>query len=516
MPPRVGTRNRGRGVRTARLADIGRPHRDPIVTPPPLEGVADHDLSESREGQGDSVSHGVESGAYSTAPSFPSALAVAPPVAPAAPPFVPPVAPAHPFQINADLGAFVAQVVTVAVTAKPRDPWEIVDRTRCLGAYDFEGSSDADIADKWLKKVLKVFELMKLTDADKVDNIHGLLQGKADGWFDGIRRRHRVRLTWDQFIYEFRQEYFSESYRKGKQDAFFRLFQGSLSIREYVDKFEDLYCFVSDILPSEKAKCDRFRQGLHVNIRSSMTWFRGNNFRELVEAALNVEKVKQEEKEYEQRMSRKHMQGSQGFRERPAKRGSSSFQSQAGYRGSGRGSFVNTEQQVARPQSSQSSVAQPVGSSFGAQTRGQGYNSGFEQRKRHFPQCATCGKYHAGECRKFDRGCFECGSSGHFKKDCPLLIAKDSGSQQGSVASQNLKYGMTPSQGVPTAQVGPSTSKASGATSSSQPRPMMQPGRPRTQARVFAMTQQEARASPEVVTEEDPASRIDNRGAPAT
>ncbi|XP_021620619.1 uncharacterized protein LOC110620968 [Manihot esculenta] len=233
---------------------------------------------------------------------------------------------------------------------------------------------------------------MKLTDANKVDNVHGLLQSKADGWFDGIRRRHGVRLTWDQFIYEFRQEYLSESYRKGKQDAFFRLFQGNLSIREYVDKFEDLYYFVSDILPSEEAKCDRFRQGLHVNIRSSMTWFRGNNFRKLVEATLNVENVKQEEKEYEQRM----------------------------------------KQQVTRLQFSQSSVAQLVSSSFGTQKRGQGqgYNFGFEQRKKHFPQCVTCGKYHAGECRKFDKDCFECGSSGHFKNDCPLLIARDSGSQQ--------------------------------------------------------------------------------------
>ena len=41
MPPRVGNRSRGRGVRTARLADIGRPPRDPTVAPPPLEGVAD-------------------------------------------------------------------------------------------------------------------------------------------------------------------------------------------------------------------------------------------------------------------------------------------------------------------------------------------------------------------------------------------------------------------------------------------------------------------------------------------
>ncbi|KAF2310076.1 hypothetical protein GH714_006450 [Hevea brasiliensis] len=103
-------------------------------------------------------------------------------------------------------------------------------------------------------------------------------------------------------------------------------------------------CFcATDILPSEEAKCDRFRSGLHVGIRSSMTWFRRSNFRELVEVALNVEKVRQEEKEYEQKMSRKHGQSSsQGFRERPAKRRGSSSQSRTNYYGSGRGSYMST------------------------------------------------------------------------------------------------------------------------------------------------------------------------------
>ncbi|KAJ9166927.1 hypothetical protein P3X46_021616 [Hevea brasiliensis] len=186
-------------------------------------------------------------------------------------------------------------VVTAAVTTKLKDPWEVVDHARRLGAYDFEGSFNADVADKWLKRVIKVFDLVKLANADRMDNVHGLLQGKADSWFDGIHHKIRSDLTLDKFMIEFRQEYLIKSYRKGKQDAFFRLFKSSLSVREYVDQFEDLYGFVLDILPSEEAKCDRFRQ------------------------------VRQEEKEYEQKMSRKHGQSSsQGFRERPAKRGGSS------------------------------------------------------------------------------------------------------------------------------------------------------------------------------------------------
>ncbi|KAF2297131.1 hypothetical protein GH714_017826 [Hevea brasiliensis] len=200
--------------------------------------------------------------------------------------------------------------IFLAVTAKLKDPWEVVDHARRLGAYDFEGSFDADVADKWLKRVIKVFDLVKLANADRMDNIRGLLQGKADSWFDGIHHKIRSDLTLDKFMIEFCQEYLIKSYRKGKQDAFFRLFKGSLSVREYVDQFEDLYGFVLDILPSEEAKCDRFRQGLHVGIRSSMTWFRGSNFHELVEVALNVEKVRQEEKEYEQKLSRKHGQSS--------------------------------------------------------------------------------------------------------------------------------------------------------------------------------------------------------------
>ena len=35
------------------------------------------------------------------------------------------------------------------------------------------------------------------------------------------------------------------------------------------------------------------------------------------------------------------------------------------------------------------------------------------------PQCAICGKFHDGECRKAAGLCYKCGKRGHFIKNCP-------------------------------------------------------------------------------------------------
>ncbi|KAF2305880.1 hypothetical protein GH714_008557 [Hevea brasiliensis] len=200
---------------------------------------SDQELPEGGDEHDVTVSHDVVSGAYPAAPPLlvPLVATVALPVPPA------------------DLGAFMAQVVTTTITAKPKDPWEVLVRARRLGAYDFE---------------------------DRMDNIHGLLQGKADSWFAGIHPKIGADLTWDRFVIEFHQENLIESYKK------------------------------------------------------------------------------------------------------ESKMPSSSYFKVVSY------------------------------------------------------------KYHDGKCRRFDRGCFESGAPRHFKRDCPLLVTKDSGSGYGSVTPQNPHIGIAP------------------------------------------------------------------------
>ena len=58
---------------------------------------------------------------------------------------------------------------------------------------------------------------------------------------DRIRRLYSDKMTWQKFVTEFQKKYISKRYKKGKQDAFFMLEQYDMTVRLYIDKFEDLY-----------------------------------------------------------------------------------------------------------------------------------------------------------------------------------------------------------------------------------------------------------------------------------
>ncbi|KAL5794551.1 hypothetical protein ACOSP7_003145 [Xanthoceras sorbifolium] len=113
---------------------------------------------------------------------------------------------------------------------------------------------------------------------------------------------------------------------------------------------------------------------------------------------------------------------------------------------------------------------------------------GTSDSRRSFPVCNKCGNSHLGECQKGNTRCYKCGQEAHFFRDCPN-VGFSSQSENRSQAS-----------GYTSGPRGPNgSSQPSGGTGRGGP-PRGQPGRPHAQARVFAVTQQEADAAPEVVT----------------
>ena len=70
-----------------------------------------------------------------------------------------------------------------------------------------------------------------------------------------------------------------------------------MSVTEYQREFTRLSKYAPEILVSEEEKCRRFEDDLNYHIRAHVTTFCHEDFSKIVTCALNVERVKKEEKE---------------------------------------------------------------------------------------------------------------------------------------------------------------------------------------------------------------------------
>ena len=73
-----------------------------------------------------------------------------------------------------------------------------------------------------------------------------------------------------------------------------------MSVTGYQREFTRLSKYAPEILVSEEEKCRRFEDGLNDLIRAHVTGFFHDDFSKIVTCALNVERVKKEEKDKRQ------------------------------------------------------------------------------------------------------------------------------------------------------------------------------------------------------------------------
>ena len=76
------------------------------------------------------------------------------------------------------------------------------------------------------------------------------------------------------------------TYQKKKMTPFINMVQGSITMREYTNKFKDLYKYVKDIYPTKENKSEKFKDGLHVSLCGKLNLYVGTTFREQVQKAM--------------------------------------------------------------------------------------------------------------------------------------------------------------------------------------------------------------------------------------
>ena len=235
----------------------------------------------------------------------------------------------------------------------------------------------------------------------------------------------------------FHTEFCPPAFVETKRLEFKTLTQGSMTVSEYERRFRELSDFCPNLVADEVSKKRRFLDGLIEPIALSLSGSDHPTYQSMRDAALEVERqtlIRQtKRRSYDGLSSGNPSQGS-------SKRGSFSYGS-SGSRGSSgdrRGASGSRFQRGGHTQ----------GSRFRSVSSGSSYFQGSIGRGGFRSACDVCGKIHDGPCQ-WDNTCFQCGQTGHFKRDCLYR-----GSSQTRVSESGAQFQQASGHGGSDTQTG--------------------------------------------------------------
>ncbi|CAH9060861.1 unnamed protein product [Cuscuta europaea] len=324
---------------------------------------------------------------------------------------------------------------------------------RALGCKSFDGKGDISEAADWIKKLNDASRDMQIGLDVKLRVATRLLEGVAAVWWEGVEGKFHGEATWEKFEVEFYNQYYSTFEVNLKRREYTNLKQeDGCSVRQLEQRFRDLARFIPEYSLDENRMANHFWDALQLDIRDRATYHHNMTFSQIVDQGLLGEAQWNERKLRDAEEAKKRRWGNSGPQDHTRK-----------HHAGGGNSFRAPAPPAKRNKGSGGQGPKPGG--VGP------------------PRCANCGKNHGGRCNEPPR-CFKCGSTSHLKSSCPML---NGGGPSGAMGGPTTSRGRAGPSQAGTGRSGPTASNAASVNQG------------RTQARVYAMTEADARANPDSI-----------------
>src|ERR1041385_3865499 len=127
--------------------------------------------------------------------------------------------------------------------------------------------------DDWLRTIEKKLEISHCEEADKVSFGTHYLEGSTEIWWANTKAvwHPEEDITWEKFKEKFRTYHIPTRVLKVKRREFLALVQGSMSVTEYLNKFNHLARYSIHDVATEERKVDLFLGGLSPTSRCQLS-----------------------------------------------------------------------------------------------------------------------------------------------------------------------------------------------------------------------------------------------------
>ena len=163
-----------------------------------------------------------------------------------------------------------------------------IKRARKLGARNYDEIGDPEKVWSWLDGNERVFSVMGCSNEQMVTYSAFMLRDKALDWWKVVQRRLPWEVSWTQFKEEFIEKFYPTIYKDQKIEEFFKLEQGTMSVKDYEKKFLELVRHVPLFCDHVVHKSKRFAMVLRKEIKSIMASISCTEYGQVVEAAIKI------------------------------------------------------------------------------------------------------------------------------------------------------------------------------------------------------------------------------------